>query len=369
MSPPMRPAWIDVNLQAVTQNVMAIQKFVGPQTDVMAIVKANAYGHGLIPTAQAALNGGANALGVALPQEGEQLRQAHIQAPILVLGPCLPRYAPTLIQNDLATVISHAHTLSALSTVAKKYQTQAKIHLKIDTGMGRVGCTPQEGLALIQQIKKDPHLHLEGIMSHVAWEKEKDHPKIYAQIHQFQSFLNQCAHIPCQWQHIANSATTLQFPQAHYNLVRVGLLTYGLPPVKTNIPLIPALTLKAQITQINTYPKGQTLSYGGTITLARPSRIALIPLGYADGYNRHLSNCAQVLIHNQRCPVVGAICMDLTLIDITDLPKVQMGDDVTLLGSSQTDCITPQDLATWSNTIVHEIISTLSPRLPRHYLP
>jgi len=364
-----RPAWLEIDLNAISKNIGAIQNFVGKQTDIMAIVKANAYGHGLISASKAALKGGAKTLGVALPQEGLQLREAGIQAPILILGPILPPDARTLIHNNLSAVISNTESLQALAKAAKAKNTQAHIHLKVDTGMGRIGCTSAEGLELIHQIQQTSHIYLEGIMSHIAWENLEDHDKIHTQIQHFQSFLQQCAPIQPHWRHIANSATTLQFPHAHYDLVRVGLLTYGLPPLNTPLQLTPALSLKAQITQIRDLMPGQTLSYGGTFTLTRPSRIALIPLGYADGYNRHLSNRAQVLVHNTRCPVVGTICMDLTLIDVTDVPQTKLGDEVILLGASQSDQITPQDLAHWSNTIVHEIISHLSPRLPRHYLP
>lgn len=368
MSSTNRSAWLEIDLNAISHNMGVIQNFVGKQTEIMAIVKANAYGHGLIASSQAALKGGAKALGVALPQEGQQLREAGIQAPILVLGPTLPPDAHTLIHHNLSAVVSNQESIQALAKVAKENKTQSQIHLKIDTGMGRIGCTPAEGIDLIHQIQQDPHLVLEGIMSHIAWENAEDHGKIHTQIQNFQSVLQQCPTPQPRWRHIANSATTLQFPQAHYDLVRVGLLSYGLPPINTPLALTPALSLKAQITQIRELIPGQTLSYGGTFTLTRPSRIALIPLGYADGYNRRLSNCAQVLIHNKRCPVVGTICMDLTLIDVTDVPQAKLADEVTLLGTSQSDHITPQDLATWSGTIVHEIISQLSPRLPRHYL-
>ena len=368
MSSTNRSAWLEIDLNAISHNMRVLQNFVGKQTDIMAIVKANAYGHGLIAASHAALKGGAKALGVALPQEGQQLREAGIQAPILVLGPTLPANATALIQHNLSAVVSNKEGLQALAKAAKHNNTHAHIHLKIDTGMGRVGCTSDEGIALMRHVQQDPHLILEGIMSHIAWENVEDHDKIHTQIQHFQTFLQQCpAPTPC-WRHIANSATTLQFPHAHYDLVRVGLLTYGLPPLHTPLTLTPALSLKAQITQMRAFMPGQTLSYGGTFTLTRPSRIALIPLGYADGYNRRLSNCAQVLIHNTRCPVVGTICMDLMLIDVTDVPQAKLADEVTLLGTSLSDQITPQDLATWSGTIVHEIISQLSPRLPRHYL-
>jgi len=367
MSQDLRSAWLEIDLNAIAHNIATTQEFVGQQTDIMAIAKANAYGHGLIRVAKTALQAGAKIIGVALPQEGQNLREAGVQAPILVLGPCLPHNAATIVSQNLSTVISCPESLSALANAAQKHNTRARIHIKIDTGMGRIGCTSHEALTLTQQIVQNPHLELEGIMSHIAWEAVQDHPKIEAQISQFESFLSQEIPTKPKWIHLANSATTLQFPKAHYNLVRVGLLTYGLPPIETALAYQPALSLKAKITQIRAHSPGQPLSYSGTHVLTRPSRIALIPLGYADGYSRQLSNRAQVLIHGTRCPIVGNICMDLTLVDVTNVPNVQLGDEVILLGQSHADQITPQDLATWSNTIVHEVIAHLSHRLPRRY--
>jgi alanine racemase len=369
MSAPSRPAWIEIDLGAISNNISAIQSFVGAKTDILAVVKANAYGHGLVPASRAALQGGAKALGVALLQEGEQLRAAGIEAPILVMGPCLPQHAPALIQNDLATVVSGLEGLQALTRAARDHKTRGRIHVKIDTGMGRIGCSREEGLSLVHEIVENPNLILEGIMSHIAWENKQDHEKVRAQIDAFSSFLKQCHPIRPHWRHLANSATALQFPEAHLDLVRVGLLTYGLPPLVTNLTLKPALSFKARITQLRSFLPGQTLSYGGTCTLSRPSRIATLPLGYADGYNRHLSNRAKVLVQDQRCPVVGTVCMDLTLVDVTDVPKVKLGDEVILIGPSQNDSITAKDLANWSDTIVHEIVSQFSPRLPRYNLP
>lgn len=368
MTEHFRPAWLEIDLNAISHNIQTIQNFVGPQTSIMAIVKANAYGHGLVPSAKAALKAGAAILGVALPQEGMLLRREGIQAEILVLGPCLPQDAESLTQNDLSTVVSHAESLNALSLAAQKHRVHARIHVKIDTGMGRVGCTPDEAALLIAHIDQDPYLTLEGIMSHIAWENDTDHPKICSQIEKFQTFLDQHASHAPKWIHLANSATTQQFPQAHHNLVRTGLLTYGLPPIPTDLPFLPALSLKAQITQLRELPSGQTLSYGGTFTLTKPAHIALIPLGYADGYHRRLSNRAHVLVHGKRCPVVGNVCMDLTLVDVSQVPEAKIGDEITLLGKTETDCITPQDIATWSDTIVHEVISQLSARLPRYYI-
>lgn len=369
MSQDLRSAWLEIDLNAIAHNIATTQKFIGQKTNIMAIAKANAYGHGLIPVAKTALKAGAKIIGVALPQEGQRLRESGIHAPILVLGPCLPHNAATIISQNLSTVISGPESLSALAKAAQTHNTRARIHIKVDTGMGRIGCTPNEALDLVQVIAQNPHLELEGLMSHIAWEAPQDHPKIDAQLAQFKSFLNQNIKIKPKWIHLANSATTLQFPKAHYNLVRVGLLTYGLPPVPTDLAYQPALSLKAKITQIRTHALGQPLSYGGTHVLTRPSRIALLPLGYADGYSRLLSNRAEVLLHGHRCPVVGNVCMDLTLVDITDVPNAQLGDTVTLLGKSHNDEITPQDIATWSNTIVHEVIAQLSDRLPRHYTP
>lgn len=370
MLQPDRPAWIEVDLSAIVANISAVRQYVSPATEVLAVVKANAYGHGLVPVAKAALKGGASALGVALLQEGIALRKAGIRTPVVVLAPALPEQAECLIAHNLSQTTGDLGVLCALSTAAKRRNTRARVHLKVDTGMGRVGLSPDDALGLAKKIATDPHLFFEGIATHVAWERAEDMDKARHQIKTFVACTSKLAHLSIQWRHAANSAMTVHLPESHFDLVRVGLLTYGVPPSRGagNLSLSPALSLKARIAQVRDFAPGQTLSYGGTYAVARPSRIALAPLGYADGYSRRLSNNAHVLIRGNPCPVVGAVCMDMILIDVTDIPAVRVGEEVVLLGRQGDRKITVADLAQWANCISHEVIAQLGTRLPRCYV-
>ena len=370
MPQPDRPAWLEVDLSAIAANISTVCHRVSPTTRVMAVVKANAYGHGLIPVAKAALKGGASALGVALLQEGVALRKAGIRAPVVVLTPVLPEQAESLVVHTLSQTIGGDDAIPALASAAKRRETQARVHLKVDTGMGRVGLSPDDALGLAPKIAANPHLFFEGIATHVAWERAEDMDKARRQIDTFAACVSKLAHIPIRWHHAANSAMTVHLPESHFDLVRVGLLTYGVPPTRGEggLSLSPALSLKARIAQVRNFAPGQTLSYGGTCTLTRPSRIALVPLGYADGYSRRLSNNAHVLIRGKPCAVVGAICMDMTLIDVTDIPPVCPGEEVVLIGRQGDHKITVTDLAQWANCISHEVISQLGARLPRRYV-
>lgn len=370
MLQPDRPAWIEVDLSAIVANISAVRQYVSQGTRVLAVVKANAYGHGLVPVAKAALKGGASALGVALLQEGIALRKAGIRAPVVVLAPALPEQADGIVAHNLSQTTGDPAAIRALSTVAKRRETRARVHLKVDTGMGRVGLSPEDALGLAKKIAADLHLFFEGIATHVAWERAEDMDKARRQIDAFAACAAKLAHLPIQWRHAANSAMTVHLPESHFDLVRVGLLAYGVPPTRgaDGLALSPALSLKARIAQVRDFTPGQTLSYGGTCTLARPSRIALAPLGYADGYSRRLSNNGHVLIRGKPCAVVGAVCMDMTLIDVTDIPSVRVGDEVVLLGRQGDREITVADLARWANCISHEVISQLGARLPRRYV-
>ena len=370
MPQPDRPAWLEINLSAIANNISAVRQFVSPTTQVMAIVKANAYGHGLIPASRAAIQGGASALGVALLQEGVALRSAGITAPVVVLAPTMPEQADSIVAHNLSQTIGHPDAIPPLEAAAKRHNTRARIHLKVDTGMGRLGLLSDEMLAFAQKIVENPHLFLEGIATHVAWERAEDMDKARHQIKTFAACLSKLTHISVPWRHAANSVMTVHMPESHLDLVRVGLLTYGIPPTQGagTLSLSPALSIKARIAQVRNFSPGQTLSYGGTYTLTRPSRIALAPLGYADGYNRQMSNKSHVLICGKPCRVVGAICMDVIMIDITDIPSASVGEEVVLLGQQGDRKITVNDLAQWGNCIPHEVVTLLGTRLPRHYI-
>ena len=366
-----RPAWIEVDLSAITNNIAAVKTWVGPHTDVLAVVKANAYGHGLVPAAQAALRGGATFLGVALFEEGQMLRQKGITVPILVMGSLLPEQAPALIELDLDATVSNQVIVEALSNAAQTQKKTGRLHLKVDTGMGRVGLSAKDAPQLAKTICQLPDIELTGLTTHIAWEQATDVPKSEAQIVRFQTCLSTLhkLDIKPRFCHTANSVMTLQLPQSRFSLVRVGLLTYGIPPTggASQLELRPALTLKARITQLRNLKAGQTLSYGGTFTLKKNAQIAILPIGYADGYNRRLSNRATVLVQNHRCPVVGAVCMDQILVDVTEVPRVKLGDEATLLGKTDTDEISVWELVRTQQGIPHEITTQLSSRLPRIY--
>lgn len=365
-----RPAWLEVDLSAIANNISAVRQFVSPTTQVMAIVKANAYGHGLVPAAKAAIKGGAAALGVALLQEGIALRNAGITAPVVVLIPTMPEQADSLVAHNLSQTIGHPAAIPPIEAAAKRYNTRARIHLKVDTGMGRLGLSSDEVSAFAKKIAQNPHLFFEGIATHVAWERAENMDKARHQIKTFAACLSKLTDISVPYRHAANSVMTVHMPESHFDLVRVGLLTYGISPAQGAGPLSlsPALSIKARIIQVRNFSAGQTLSYGGTYTLTRPSRIALAPLGYADGYNRRMSNTSHVLICGKPCPVVGEICMDVIMIDVTDIPPVSVGEEVVLLGKQGDREITVNDLAQWGNYISHEVVSLLSTRLPRLYI-
>jgi len=376
---PGRLAWLDVDLRAVVGNLRAVQQWVGPSTGVMAVVKANAYGHGLVPVARAAVEGGAAALGVALLEEGLELRQSGVAAPVVVLGAGLPEQAEALVAAGISQTVSTPEMAKALARAAERLGTRARVHVKIDTGMGRVGTAPEDAAELVTCVLEQPSLELEGIATHIGWDTPEHDGRTIAQAESFHRLLGQLAR-DCQarprWRHAANSLVTLQCRPGHLDLVRAGLLTYGIVPssIPTSDPrldrdpldrLLPALSLRARVTQVRGLPAGHPVSYGGTAVLDRPSRLAVVPIGYADGYPRSATNRGHVLIHNRCCPLVGAVCMDQIVVDVTDVPQAAPGDEVVLIGRQGAEEIGLRDLADRSDAILHEVVSGLSPRLPR----
>ncbi len=364
----MRPAWIEIDRDAITQNVRQVRRFVGDRVRVIAVVKANGYGHGLVESARAALSGGASALGVALLDEALALRGAGIDAPLLVMGCALPEHAPDLVRHAVSQVVSGLDIAEALSREALRQNRPAHIHVKVDTGMGRVGCLPEAAPGLVRRVAALPGLTLEGIATHFPQSEPSRVPAIHAQLDRFLSLLSRLD-IPIPCRHAASSAVTLLLPDAHLDAVRVGLLAYGIPPFDGDGPLDlrPALTLRARVVQVNAVPAGWPVSYGETFVTRRPSRIAILPIGYADGYPRRLSNTGQVLIHGRRCLVLGRVCMDQCVVDVTDLPCAAVGDEAVLLGEQAGERITVWDLARAIDASPHEIVAGLGPRLPRVY--
>lgn len=377
---PSRPAWVSVDLSAIRHNVNAVREHVGPDVGVLAVVKANAYGHGLVPVSEAALAAGAAGLAVAIPDEGITLREAGVTGRILIMGICEPSAAPDIVHHNLEATVSTTQLLDALAAESRRQQSTARIHVKIDSGMGRVGLIPDDAADFMRSVSASG-VEWSGLMTHFATADEEDLTYALEQWSRFRNALAVAISIrkacPPLVVHAANSASACRLPQAYHNLpagtkpmVRSGLLIYGIPPAPTGPvpPTRPALSLKARITQARNVPAGTSVSYGATFTTSLPSRLAIVPLGYADGYSRANSNRASVLLRGKRAPVVGRVCMDQFVIDATGI-GAEVGDDVVLIGCQGEDEITVLELAEWGNTIHHEVLTRLSARLPRIYEP
>lgn len=372
-----RPAWVEVNLAAIRRNVASVCAWVGPECGVWAVVKANAYGHGLVPAGRAALEGGAAGLAVAIPDEAVALRENGVTARILVMGICEPAAADEIVRYGLDVAVSTVELLDALCDSGLRQGTPARAHVKVDSGMGRVGVLPEEAFDFIRQVAKTPGVRWTGIKTHFAT-ADDDPDYAREQWQRFAAVVGAAVALRTDAEpllmHAANSAATCQLPESYQAIagvspmVRAGLLTYGIPPVESGpCPKVePALTLKARITQARNVPAGMSVSYGATATTTRPSRLAIVPLGYADGYSRANSNRSSVLLRGRRVPVMGRVCMDQFVIDATDT-GAEIGDEVVLIGRQGGEEITVLEEAGWAQSIHHEVLTRLTERLPRVY--
>jgi len=365
-------SWLEINLAAIEHNVRAVRQFVGPDTRVMAILKADGYGHGAVPVARAAARAGAAWLGVASTLEGAQLREAGLKTPILVLGSAFPEQAEEVARYRLSQTVANGELPQALSRAAERAGVEVGVHLKIDTGMGRLGVTPDRAVALARRLLRLPGLRLEGVFSHLATAEEEDPAYALEQFARFQQALRalEDAGIRVPLRHIANSAAVLNFPQMHLDLVRPGLLAYGvtLPGMHSALDLRPALTWKSRIAFVKRVPAGVSLSYGRTYVTRRETTIATLPVGYADGYCRLLSNRGTILVRGKPFPVVGRVCMDHILLEMGDEPGLRVGEEAVLIGRQEAAEITANELADAQGTVVHEVVARLGKRLPRIYL-
>jgi alanine racemase len=366
-------AWIEINLSHLSHNVRSLNAKLAPNTQLMAVVKADAYGHGAVTIARTALAAGATWLGVATIPEGIELREAGIQAPILLLGATntleqVQAIAQWQLQPTLCTPEQAITFATAVETLGQG--SPLPVHLKLDTGMSRLGIAWDNALGLAQHIQASPHLHLASVYSHFATADDPNPHTLTQQTDRFRHAIATLKNhgITPPMLHLANSAGTLVSPTLHYDLVRVGLALYGLYPAphfQDHIHLKPVLQVKARITQVKTLPPNTGVSYGHRFITQRQTRLAVVGIGYADGVPRLLSNQMQVLIRGQAAPQVGAITMDQMMIDVTDLPPVQAGDVVTLLGQDQDAWITADDWANTLGTISWEILCSFKHRLPR----
>jgi alanine racemase len=372
--PGLRPAWAEVDLEAVRTNTRTLVDLARPAV-LLAVVKADAYGHGVVPVSRAVLDAGAAWLGVALVEEGIELRAAGIDAPILLLSEPPPDAAPAVVSEMLTPTVYTTQGVDALAKAVADAGSEAPlpVHLKVDTGMHRVGCSVDEALALVETIAGRPELELEAMCTHLAVADEPDHPYTADQIAQFDALLDTLASSGRRPRlaHAANSAGLLAHPAAHYDLVRAGMALYGVAPAPTlddRVDLHPVLSLRAQVSHVKRLPRGSRISYGLRYELDRESTVATVPIGYADGVPRNLGIAGgAVLIHGRRAPIAGAVTMDQLMIDAGDTP-VEVGDEVVLLGRQGDDEVTATEWAEHLGTVAYEIVTGIGTRVPRHYL-
>ncbi len=339
---------------------------------VMPVIKANAYGHGAVETARALIQQDICHLAVFSVEEAIVLRHAGITVSIVVLGPCFHQQVADLIAYRLTPVVSDRSMLEVMAHAARAWPTPYPIHLKIETGMNRLGLTQHDLETLISTRTFPSSLYLEGLMSHLADSDGDVYDATEAQIARFTSVLkiarNGGYEIPLV--HLSNSASIIRFPSAHYTVVRPGIMLYGYHTLPNTVPvpdLQPVLSLTTCIAQLRLIQPGDRVSYNGTFIARRSTRIAVLPIGYADGLSRRLSNRGVVLIRGQRVPIVGLVCMDMVMVDITTLPDAMVGDEVVVIGQQGGEKITAKDIAEWTGTIPYEVLCAISPRVPRHY--
>lgn len=364
--------YIEVDLDAIAHNVRTLKEFIGPSVELFAVIKANAYGHGLVPVAQTVLKHGVSRLAVGRLGEGLELRQAGITAPVLALCYLMPDELRVAVECDLVPAVGEMESALVVSELGAARRKPVPVHVKIDTGMGRYGVMPDEAVAFFNQIATLPGLVVEGIFTHFASAEARDKTFTREQFQIFQDVLAElsAAGHPMPLLHAANSAAALDLPETHLGAVRSGLALYGLYPsneVSHALPLKPALTLKSHVASVRQLPAGASISYGRTFITPRPMPVALVPIGYGDGYHRLLSNRGAVLINGQRAPIVGRVCMDQVVVDTSGCGPVALNDEVVLIGEQGNECITVEEIAGWAETISYEVTTSLLARLPRFF--
>lgn len=367
-----RPTAALIDLEALSHNFSEVVRRSGGRK-VLAVVKAQAYGHGAIRVSQHLLSLGADMLGVALVEEGRELRKAGIGAPVLVMGAVYPEQAEAIVRWDLTPLVYSRAGAVALANAARKMGKDVTVHVKVDTGMGRIGLPPEDAGSFIEEIVKLDGLRVQGIMTHFADADLRDKQFAERQMQRFEGLMHVLDEkgISLPVRHAANSAAVLDYERALFTIVRPGLMLYGYSPLegeKQDADLRPVLSFVTRIAFLKRTPAGIPISYGRTFVTKRESLIATIPVGYADGYRRGLSNCGDAIVRGLRVPVAGRVCMDMTMLDVTDVPGVCEGDEVVLIGAQGEERITADDIAAKTGTISYEVLCGISSRVPRVYV-
>ena len=367
-------AWAEINLDAIAHNLQSIRKLVGEKTKILCVVKANAYGHGFFETAKTMIENGADALGVATFEEGRQLRLSGFLEPILVLGSVNTALASDMIKYDISATITDELLARAMSNAAILQNKQAKFHIKIDTGMSRLGfSTDDESIKKITEICKLPNVSTEGLFTHLSCADEKDRAMTDSQYEKFMYVSNalEKENIKFIYKHICNSAGIIEYPEYYLDMVRPGIIIYGLYPdshMNKILDLIPAMTVKARITRIEEKDANTPVSYGATYKTTKKTKLATVPIGYADGYLRCLSGTAVMSVGGVVVPVVGRICMDQCMIDVSAVNNISVGDEVIVFGNGGDSSVTLEELAKNAGTVPHEILSLTGNRTPRVFI-
>ncbi len=372
-----RPTWAEINLDALAVNFHAVRRRVRSDVKVMAVVKANAYGHGATACATRLEAEGADWFGVAIPEEGIELRRAGVTRPILCFGGFWEGQAEVCLRYDLIPVLYRLDMAAALDCVARDAGVTRDVHVKIDTGMGRLGVRYDGAGEFALALKSFKNLRISGVMTHFAAADNPDCNSFTseqgARYRQALEAFRACGHRPV-FEDLANSAGTFAHPGSWGNMVRPGGVLYGLwrdvlPPLSDLPPLRGVMSLRSRITRVKRVHSGETLGYGRTFEASRETLVATLPVGYHDGYMRALSNRGRVIVRGRFAPIVGRVSMDLTLVDVTDVPDIREGDQVTLLGEDNGLAISAEEIAETAGTLSYEVTCGVSERVPRHYLP
>lgn len=366
--------WAEVDLDAIAHNIKEIRKITNPNSKIMAVVKADAYGHGFLEVTRTLLENGADRLAVAVLQEGKQLRSRGVSVPILILGASGEDAVEDLINFDITPSVFTYEFAKALSYRAEQKEKVTKIHIKVDTGMSRIGFLAGENneeiVEEILKISRLPYIEIEGIFSHFATSDEYDKEYTLLQYSRFMDVCNKLEekglHIPIK--HICNSAGIMMYPEMHLDMVRPGVILYGMYPSdevdKSKLDLIPAMTLKSTITHVKEVEAGRGVSYGKEYITENETKIATVPIGYADGYLRKLAHEGKMIVNGVKVPIIGRICMDQCMIDVTNVHNIDKGDEVIIFGR---EGVTIDDLAAWLETINYEVSCVIGKRIPRIY--
>lgn len=368
-----RPVWAEINIENLVFNFQQVKKRLHPSTILMPVIKGDAAGHGAIVIAKVLIENGADRLAVAIPEEGLPLRDSGVKCPIHILGEIAESQSHLLIDYDLTPTVSKLETVKVLNELAVTRKIKKKVHIKIDTGLNRIGITPGNAVNFIEKVLELSNIEIEGLMTHFAKADEINKEFTFLQYNRFIDLIKELEkkeiNIPIK--HAANSAAIIDLPQMQLDMVRPGCILYGLLPsseVDQDFPCRRVLDWKAKVVYVKEVPSGTPIGYGGTYVTERNSKLATIPLGFADGYPRQLSNKGEVLIGDSRVPIRGKICMDQLVVDVSCLSDIKVGDEVVLIGKQGDEEITATEIADLAGTANDNVTSTIGKRVPRVYI-